>query len=146
MTDMVLETVARIIIPFIQLFGAYVLMHGHLTPGGGFSGGTIIGASLILYSMVFRFSPRKHRIEHDTSLLFEAGGAILYILMGLLGILFSKSFLTNRGIFPLGVPGELISGGMIVVITLGIGMKVAGTVITLFQELLEGGGEHHGHN
>lgn len=146
MTDMVLETTARIIIPFIQLFGAYVLIHGHLTPGGGFSGGTIIGASLILYSMVFRFSPRKHRIEHDTSLLFEAGGALLYIFVGLMGILFGKSFLTNRGIFPLGVPGELLSSGMIAVITLGIGMKVAGTVITLFQELLEGGDEDHGHN
>jgi len=146
MTDMVLETVAKIIIPFIQLFGAYVLLHGHLTPGGGFSGGTILGASLILYSMVFRFSPRKHRIEHDTSLLFEAGGALLYISIGLMGILFSKNFLTNRGIFPLGVPGELFSGGMIVVITLGIGMKVAGTIITLFQELLEGGGEDDDHD
>ncbi len=146
MTDMVLEAVARIIIPFIQLFGAYVLLHGHITPGGGFSGGTIIGASLILYSMVFRFSPRKHRIEHDTSLLFEAGGAILYIAVGLLGIVFGKSFLTNRGVFPLGTPGELVSSGMIAVLTLGLGMKVAGTVITLFQELLEGGGENDGHS
>jgi multicomponent Na+:H+ antiporter subunit B len=102
MTDMVLETVAKIIIPFIQLFGAYVLIHGHLTPGGGFSGGTIIGASLILYSMVFRFSPRRHRIEHDTSLLFEAGGAIVYVFIGLLGILFSKTFLTNHGDLPAG--------------------------------------------
>ena len=131
----------------VQLFGLYVLLHGHLSPGGSFSGGTIIAASLIFYSLVFRFSERKkHRIEHDTSLLFEAGGGLLYIVIGLVGMFFGYNFLTNRGVFPLGQAGQLWSSGMIAVITLGLGGKVAGTVFTLFQELLEGGTDADGDN
>jgi len=146
MHDMILEMVARLLIPMVQLFGMYVLFHGHLSPGGSFSGGTIIAASFIFYSLVFRFTERKHRLKHDTSLMFEAGGGLLYILMGLIGIFFGYSFLTNRGIFPLGTPGRLWSSGMIAIITLGVGGKVAGTVFTMFQELLEGGTETDGHH
>jgi len=144
MHDMVLEMVARLLIPMVQLFGLYVLLHGHLSPGGGFSGGTIIAASLIFYSLVFRFSGRKHRLQHDTSLLFEAGGALLYIVLGLVGIGFGYNFLTNGGVFPLGQAGKLWSSGMIAIITLGLGGKVAGTIFTLFQELLEGGTDTDG--
>jgi multicomponent Na+:H+ antiporter subunit B len=144
MNDMILEMVARLLLPMLQLFGAYILFYGHLSPGGGFSGGTIIGASLIFYSLVFRFSPRKHRIKHDTSMLLEAGGGILYIAIGFIGVLLGYGFLTNRGVFPLGRPGNLWSSGMIALITLGLGAKVAGTVITLFQELLEGGEDNNG--
>lgn len=146
MHDMILEMIARLLIPMVQLFGAYILFHGHLSPGGSFSGGTIIAASLIFYSLVFRFSERKHRIQHDTSLLFEAGGALLYIVIGLVGILFGYSFLTNRGVFPLGQSGRLWSSGMIAIITLGLGVKVAGTIFTLFQELLEGGTDTDGNH
>ncbi len=144
MHDMVLEIVARLLIPLVQLFGAYVLFHGHLSPGGGFSGGTIIGASLILYSLVFRFASVRHRMDHDTSLILEGGGALLYIAMGLVGLLAGNMFLTNRGTFPLGETGRLWSGGMIAIITLGLGAKVAGTVFTLFQELMEGGADTDG--
>lgn len=142
MQDMVLELVARLMIPVVQLFGMYVLFHGHVSPGGGFSGGTIIGASLVFYSLVFRHMEKKrHRMEHDTSMLLESGGALLYVGVGLLGMLFGFNFLTNRGVFPLGQPGRLWSSGMIAILTLGIGAKVAGTVFTLFQELLEGEAE-----
>lgn len=144
MNDMVLEIVARLLIPLVQLFGAYILFHGHLSPGGGFSGGTIIGSSFILYSLVFRFAKVRHRMEHDTSLFLEAGGALLYIAAGLIGILAGSAFLTNKGVFPGGELGRLWSSGMIFVITLGLGAKVAGTVFTLFQELMEGGTDTDG--
>lgn len=139
MQDMILEIVARLLIPMVQLFGLYVLFHGHLSPGGGFSGGTILGASFILYSLVFRSDSRKHRLGHDTSLLLEAGGALLYMGLGFVGLVMGYNFLTNRGVFPIGQAGQLWSSGMIVIITLGVGGKVAGTIFTLFQQLLEGG-------
>jgi len=46
--DIIIGTVARVMIPFIQLFALYVIMHGHHSPGGGFQGGVILGASLVL--------------------------------------------------------------------------------------------------
>ncbi len=146
MQDIVLELVTRLLIPFVQLLGAYILLHGHLSPGGAFSGGTIIGTSLIFYSMAFRYSKRRHLLKHDTSMKFEAGGALLYVVVGLIGILFGFRFLTNQGVFPIGTPGRLWSSGMILLVTLGLGVKVASTVFTMFQELLEGGTELDGHD
>ncbi|MBT9133827.1 MAG: Na(+)/H(+) antiporter subunit B [Firmicutes bacterium] len=146
MHDMILEMLGRVLIPATQLFGAYILFHGHLSPGGGFSGGTIIGASFILYSLVYRFSASKHRLKHETSMWLEVGGALIYVGAGLVGILFGRHFLTNQGVFPIGEPGRLWSSGMILLVTLGIGAKVAGTVFKLFQELLEGGAEQDGHH
>jgi len=144
MHDLILEIVNRLLLPFIQLFGMYILIHGHLSPGGGFSGGAVIGASLILYSLTFRFAKVKHRMDHDTSVFFEAAVALIYVAVGFVGLLFGFNFLTNRGVFPLGVPGQLWSGGMILVITLALGAKVSGTILSLFQELLEGGSDEHG--
>ena len=144
MHDLVLEVVNRLLLPFIQLFGMYILFHGHLSPGGGFSGGAVIGASLILYSLTFRFAKVKHRMDHDTSVFFEAAGALIYVGIGFVGLFFGYNYLTNRGVFPLGVPGQLWSSGMILVITLALGAKVSGTILSLFQELLEGGSDEHG--
>ncbi|MDP3058683.1 MAG: MnhB domain-containing protein, partial [bacterium] len=142
MQDLVLEVVARFLIPLIQLFGVYIVTHGHLSPGGGFSGGTIIGASFIFHSMVFRYLRPSEENKKNYSSAFEAGGALLYIVVGMVGIFAGKRFLTNGGVFPLGSVGRLFSSGMIAILSIGIGSKVAQTVASLYEELLEGGEEH----
>ena len=49
--SVIVKTVCRILVPFIQMFGLYVIMHGHSSPGGGFQGGVILGSSFILLSL-----------------------------------------------------------------------------------------------
>ncbi len=136
--DDIVNTITRIILPFIMLFGFYLIFQVHLSPGGGFSGGTVIGSGFVLFSLSYGISVQEKKISHRTSALLESYGGLLYIFLGLIGILFGYNFLTNNPIFPLGKPGKLFSSGLILIINIGLGIKVASTIITLFDSL---GGE-----
>lgn len=147
MEDLIVRYVSRIVVPFVQLYGLYVVFHGHLSPGGGFSGGAIIGASMILYALAFNLAAGTKKVSHDFSLIMESSGGLIYAGVGLVGILLGANFLGNKvaGI-PLGTPGNLLSSGTIMIITFGVGIKVASTMITLFYSLIEGEqatDEHH---
>lgn len=139
MEAIVLRIISRMLIPFIQLFGIYVILNGHLSPGGGFPGGVIIGSSFVLFALAFGLAEGQKKVPHGISLLMEGGGALLYGALGLVGIFVGANYLTNKGAgFPLGEPGTLFSGGLVFLLTLGIGIKVASTVVTLYYNLAEG--------
>jgi len=138
MDDLIVKTITRLIIPFIQLYGIFIILHGHLSPGGGFSGGAILGASIVLYSLSFGLEKASKKLSHETSSIIETAGILWYIVLGLVGIFMRGFFLTNRGAgFPMGEAGGVISSGMIALITLGIGAKVASTMITLFHTIIK---------
>jgi multicomponent Na+:H+ antiporter subunit B len=142
--DIIVRYMSRIIVPFVQLYGLYVILHGHLSPGGGFSGGAIVAASMILYALSFNLAQGTKKLSHDVSSLLESGGALIFAGMGLFAILLGTNFLGNKAAgFPLGTPGNLFSSGAIMVITAGVGIKVASTMITLFYSLIEGEGHHY---
>ena len=139
MEDRIVKSITRMVIPFIQLYGIFIILHGHITPGGGFSGGTLIGTSLILYTLVFGLPTAKKKFSHRMSQIAESGGIIVYVGIGLVGLFISGQFLTNINAgFPLGEPGELLSGGMIPLLMIAIGIKVASTMVSLFHLLIEG--------
>jgi multicomponent Na+:H+ antiporter subunit B len=121
--------------PFIQMFGVYIILHGHLSPGGGFPGGALIGASMILLAVVFGLKEGDKRLSYDTSIVLDSL-AIFYILIGFFGIVLGASFLSNNAAgFSLGTPGAIFSGGIIPVLNIIIGLKVASTGKTLFYSL-----------
>ena len=64
--DAILQMAARILVPIIMLFGIYIILNGHLSPGGGFSGGAIIGAGLILYLNAFGFEKTERFFTEKT--------------------------------------------------------------------------------
>ncbi|HBW33947.1 MAG TPA: hypothetical protein DEF89_00620, partial [Desulfosporosinus sp.] len=76
--DIIKRTVTKLLIPFIQLFGLYVIVHGELGPGGGFQGGVILGVSIIVYSLVFGFDEAKKRMSVKTKDLLVSSGVLLY--------------------------------------------------------------------
>lgn len=134
-----MRVVVKLVMPFMQVYGLYIILHGHLSPGGGFPGGAILGSSMILFALVFNLREGNKKIPHDISTLLESGGALWLGLLGLSGILAGANFLGNRVAgFPLGTPGNLFSSGLIVLFSLGIGIKVASTFITLYYNLAEG--------
>jgi multicomponent Na+:H+ antiporter subunit B len=138
MNDTIIKTITRIVMPFVQLYGLFVILNGHISPGGGFSGGALIGTSLILYTLVFGLEKGKKKFSHRVSEFAESGGIILFIMVGLLGIFLGGNFLSNGEVgFPLGKPGSLLSAGMIPILMIGIGIKVASTMISLFHILIE---------
>jgi multicomponent Na+:H+ antiporter subunit B len=137
--DQITRLTSRLVVPFIQVYGIYIILHGHLSPGGGFSGGAIFGASLVLIALSFNLSTGAKRISHTAASLLESGGALGFALIGLTALLLGNAYLANRAAgFPVGLAGQLFSGGVIPLITLFIGMKVASTMVTLFYNLIEG--------
>ncbi len=129
---------ARLVAPFIQLYGIYVIVNGHLSPGGGFSGGAIFGSSLVLVAISFNLEAGAKQISHHTASLLESGGALGFTLTGLAAVFFGGNYLANRAAgFPLGQAGEFFSAGAIWIITIFIGIKVASTITTLFYNIIE---------
>jgi multicomponent Na+:H+ antiporter subunit B len=135
MVDLIIKTATKLMIPFIQMFGLYIIFHGHLTPGGGFQGGAVIGASMILLAVVFGLDEGEKRLGHDISTLFESS-TFFYVIMGFFGIIMGFNFLSNSiAGLPTGKPGSLLSGGLIFILNIIIGLKVASTGKTLFYSI-----------
>jgi multicomponent Na+:H+ antiporter subunit B len=95
MTSRIVKTVSRTIIPFIFLFGIYIIIHGHLSPGGGFQGGVIMAMGVILIIISYGYDTFRN---YSASLsLIETLGVAFFVLMGLFGILVGKSFFSSLG-------------------------------------------------
>lgn len=133
---MILKTVVNIMFPFVIIFGIYVVMNGHLSPGGGFSGGAIIGAGLTLYAAANGidkvrefFTFKTFKVAVGASLLFYALAKGLYFF----------SEINNLGIqFPLGTPGNILSAGLILPLNICVGIIVSCTIYALFALFSEG--------
>jgi multicomponent Na+:H+ antiporter subunit B len=144
MDSIIVSMVCRMIIPFIQVYGLYIILHGHLSPGGSFSGGSILAASMILYVLVFGLKRGKMLLNDSTSQMIETLGVLWFWILGWVGIMGGSYYLANRaGGFQIGTPGELFSSGMILLITMGLGLKVASTLSSLFFKMAGSEGEYH---
>lgn len=138
MDDLIVKNITKIVTPFIQLYGIFIILHGHISPGGGFAGGAVIGASLILYTLAYGLDEGHKLTPHNLTSKVESGGILWFVLLGMVGILFGGRFLDNQSAgFYMGGFGNIISGGLISLATIGIGLKVASTMITLFHSTIQ---------
>ena len=115
----ILTTAARVLVPGTMLFGAYIFINGHLTPGGGFQGGAVIASGFVLMLLAFP----EANLSHKTIRWVESISGFSFVLIGLLGIFLAGGFLDNS-ILPMGEFGSLFSAGAIPVIYIFIGLKV----------------------
>jgi len=138
MDDKLLKTITRLVIPFIEVYGIFIILNGHLSPGGGFSGGALLGTSLILYTLVFGVKKSEKKFSPRVSVILESGGVLLIIGVGIFGMIMTGFFLSNKAAgFNIGEFGSLFSGGFIPLLMIAIGLKVASTFITLFHSVIE---------
>ena len=128
-TSELLITASQILIPIIFLFGIYVFMNGHLTPGGGFQGGAIIASGVALSIMA---NPNRE-INHHVILWIESISGVMFVILGLLGIFLAGGFLDNR-FLPLGDFGDLFSAGAIPIIYSFIGLKVGAEISNILNK------------
>jgi multicomponent Na+:H+ antiporter subunit B len=136
--DFVLKRMALLLLPVMQVYGLYVVFHGHLSPGGGFAGGIIIGLSMICYAIVFGVESGGDGIPDRILTLVESFGTYWYGAAGLLGIVQGGALFISKGAgIPMGQVGNLLSGGSILIVTLGVGIMVGSTMVTLFYSLTE---------
>jgi multicomponent Na+:H+ antiporter subunit B len=138
MKDFILKRIVAIIIPLICIFGFYVILHGHVSPGGSFAGGIILGLSFIAFSTIYGLEKGRAKLPEKVLVWVESYGTLWYGIMGMVGILKGVPFLSNKlAGFNLGVPWSLSSGGLISLLSLGVGIRVASTMVTLFFTMRE---------
>ncbi len=131
----IIQTVIRNIVPFIMIFGAYVTFFGHLSPGGGFAGGSILAAGLILEHFAMNGengAVKKQKISREICM---KGVAVSLIGYGLIkGVAFLEGALHVHIIdWPLGTPGALLSAGVIPLLNIFIGIIVMFSFLLIYE-------------
>lgn len=118
-TSEIILTASRLLVPIAMVLGIYIFINGHLTPGGGFQGGAVIATAFVMLLMA---NP-KFEINHKIIAAVESISGIIFVVVGVLGVLLAGGFLDNK-ILPLGQFGHLFSAGAIPIIYSFIGLKV----------------------
>lgn len=138
--SLIIEMAVRVMIPFIQLFGLYVIAHGHYSPGGGFQGGVVLGASFILMAIAFDLKTSLRFFSIRANAVMASSGVFVYTGTGLLCALLGGLFLDYSAmdaLLALG-PVEWRSMGVFIV-ELGVGLAVTAIMASLFWDLASGG-------
>ncbi len=134
--DTILRIAAIVLIPIILVFGIYVVLNGHISPGGGFSGGAILGAGFILYLNVFGFKATERFMNEKTIKWITFSALMVYCLAK------SYSFFTGanhiESHIPLGTPGAILSSGLILILNICVGMVVACTMYSFYALVRRG--------
>jgi multicomponent Na+:H+ antiporter subunit B len=127
----ILKVAADLLFPFLLMIGAYIIVHGHLTPGGGFQGGAILAAAFFVPILASPASPLDHRVGS----LIEGLAGATFIVIGLLALFTQGAFLAP--LFGTGTVGELFSAGSLPLLYLAVGLKVGAELAGLLARLAE---------
>jgi multicomponent Na+:H+ antiporter subunit B len=136
--DVIVETVSRLMVPFIQLFALYVIIHGAGGPGGGFQGGVIFGASFVLLVIAFGIVKAGDRFPEAVNTAFFSLGVYIYAGVGLLCIILSlgAAQYLNYGFLPLPVHFEERRALGVDLVEVGIGITVMAVITSIFFNLV----------
>ena len=128
--SLIVKTGSKVLFPIMLIFGAYIFIHGHLTPGGGFQGGAIIATAFL-----FRYvSDTRYSIDHKSFTATESIVGMTFAMVGILGLLLTGYFLYD--FLPNGSPGELLSAGVIPIIYIAIGIKVGAELTGIVDNMM----------
>jgi len=119
---LIVKTVTRVSVWLIILYGLYIILHGHLTPGGGFGGGVIIALALLNVLLAYGKTFTENWLNMNTLHRIEASSIMLFLIMGILGIFAGNGFLAN--FLSQGNLFSLASAGTIPLFNILIGIKV----------------------
>ncbi len=120
--NFILKHGARLTFGLLIVFGVYMFAHGHVTPGGGFPGGSIIAAAILLLYL----ADDEFRVKLGAFKFAEGAAGSLYVVIGLIGLLAGGYFLYN--FLPTGTVGHLFSAGVIPIVYALIGLKVGSEI------------------
>ncbi len=128
--SLIMQVGTRITFAVIFLFGIYIFVHGHLTPGGGFPGGAVIASGILgLFLGKNGYEPNHLGLK-----VFESLSGMAFVIIGLTGLVSVHSFLAN--FLPTGVIGDLFSAGFIALIYIAIGMKVGAELSAVVNSMI----------
>ena len=134
--DPIVKNVARFIVPFLLIFGIYLLLNGHLSPGGGFSAGAVMGAGLILFSSAFGYKKISNVITEKLVKTVTLCSLLFYACAK------GYSFFTGANHIPTGIPlgeaGAILSSGLILPLNIAVGLVVTFTMYSFYSLFSKG--------
>ena len=130
---LIVKTITRLTVGLILLFGIYIILHGHVSPGGGFAGGVIVALSFVHLMLAFGKDVAAARISKNMASNLESIGALMFLSIALL-VFLGGSFFLN--ILPKGTPFNLFSAGIIPLCNIAIGIKVGVGLFAIFLALV----------
>ena len=135
--DTILQKVSLIFVPVIIIFGIYVILNGHLSPGGGFSGGAIIGAALIMYLNAFGFEKTGKFFNEKVYKTVCFSGLAFYALAKCYAFFCGANHLDSH--ISKGIAGHILSAGLILPLDIAVGCVVACTMYGFYAMFRKGG-------
>lgn len=143
--DLIIKTVCRILIPFIQIYALYVVAHGDFSPGGGFQGGVIFGSSLILLAISYDLKTLLLRVKEKVLGIFAALGVLIYVGIGAICMFMGGNFLDYAKLAPLipGDPHHIRALGMLGV-EIGVGIAVTAAMVIIYINIVSAGRHDEG--
>jgi len=131
--DLIIKTMCRLLVPFIQLFALYVIAHGHHSPGGGFQGGVMLGASVIVLAISQDLRTAVRRVREKVDALLCAAGVFIYAGAGALCLLLGANFLDYSALAPLLHVNPIMARSHgIFIVEIGVGIAVMATMIWIY--------------
>lgn len=131
--SLIVKTITRLTVGLILLYGMYIVLHGHLSPGGGFAGGVIIALSSVHLMLAFGKDPALKRMSEPVIAFFESIGAVLFLGIALLG--FTGGYFFLNFVWK-GQPFDLFSAGIIPLCNIAICFKVSAGLFGAFVALV----------
>lgn len=129
--SVVVRFIVRVLAPFILLFSAYVVLNGHITPGGGFQGGTIAGALVIALSLVMTREQTDSLLPSRPERILQAAAPISFFLVGMTGLVLFGEYLY----YPRDEALRWLTTLMLIVIEIGIGVGGASVLVRIFRAM-----------
>ncbi|MDO4519254.1 MAG: MnhB domain-containing protein [Eubacteriales bacterium] len=129
-SDIILQKIAMFLVPIVFMFGLYVMFNGHLGPGGGFAGGSMIGAGLILYVSAYGTKKTQRFFNEKIYTIIKVASLCIYGVLMIYFFYTGANGLDNH--IPLGTPGHIFSAGLILPINILVGLEVACTMYAFY--------------
>ena len=139
--SLIIRVASRFMVPFIQLFGLYVVAHGHYSPGGGFQGGVILGASLILIAMAYDMEYVQKLLSIKNMIVLAAVGVLIFAGWGLVPVFLGHNFLDYSAwsILP-GVDKIMARSHSMLAVEIGVALTVMCGMYGIYMSLVSDGG------
>ncbi len=130
-----LRALGAVLVGPVLLLGIYVVVHGALTPGGGFQGGVLLAGALLLVYAAGQVAAVRRVRPVSLVEVTDAVGAAAYMLVAIAGLVFGVAAMDN--VLPLGTTGSLLSGGTVPVLSVAVGVEVTAAVTLILSELVD---------
>ena len=143
--NLVIRTTFRLIMPFILTFGLYVIAHGHYSPGGGFQGGVILGAAIILSAIAINLRIAIKNVSEKLIVFLCGLGVFIYASVGTLSMLYKSNYLDYSALSTiLGVGKVAARSHGILIVEIGVGITVMAVMAALYYNLASAGKQDEG--